>query len=67
MHTNIVKRESGLTMMMLICIKPRLSKIWSSIKQHWDWVGKTEGHLKTVMETMSIAHQINVDNAYVPK
>ena len=38
------KYKKCLSMMMPICVKQQLSKIWSSmnesIKQHWDWDGK---------------------------
>ena len=38
------KYKKYLFMMMLMCVKHHLSKIWSSIhekvKQHWGWVGK---------------------------
>ena len=38
------KYKTCFSMMMVICIKQRLSNIWSSIhekvKQHWGWVGK---------------------------
>ena len=40
------KYKKCLTMMMLICTKPPVSNIWSSIhekvKQHWDWAEKKE-------------------------
>ena len=46
------KYKKCLNMMMLICIKQRLSSIWSSIhkkvKQHWSWVEKRVADKKSV-------------------
>ena len=42
---NYTKYKMYLSIMMVLCIKQYLSKLWSSIhgkvkKQHWDWVEK---------------------------
>ena len=37
-----------LSIIMNICIKQHLSNIWSSLKQHWGWVEKNRGLVKSV-------------------
>ena len=58
------KYQKCLSMMILKCIKQRLSNIWSSVhekvKQHWGWVAKKPCLLKTCILLLTKQFEIEV-------